>query len=131
MNEACLGNLEGVAYLERYAFELAETLSRDRITAIYSAGGGSSSDAWLTIRSNVLNKPILLMQQVSGAAGAAILAASRTHFQSLEEAARAMTQTSRKIHPAPELAAFHDQQYQRFIALLNEKGYIHPQRNHA
>src|SRR3546814_2434857 len=91
MNEACLGNLEGVAYLERYAFELAETLSRDRITAIYSAGGGSSSDAWLTIRSNVLNKPILLMQQVSGAAGAAILAASRTHFQSLEEAARAMT----------------------------------------
>src|SRR3546814_19995225 len=62
------------------------------------------------------------MQQVSGAAGAASLAASRTHFQSLEEAARAMTQTSRKIHPAPELAAFYDQQYQLFIALLNEKG---------
>ena len=119
-----LANMEGVACLEKYAFELAETLSGEKVHAVYTAGGGSNSDTWLRIRSNVLNKPIYLMKQVSGAAGAAILGASKTHFQSLTQAAKAMTQVSKVIRPLPELAASYEEYYRRFMKVMKEKEYI-------
>lgn len=126
-----VANMEGVAYVERYAFELAETLSGEKVNAVYSAGGGSGSTAWLTIRSNVLNKPVFLMEQVSGAAGAAILAASKTHFTSLSQAAGSMTRISKKLNPSPALAASYEKNYRRFIQIMQEKGYIHNEKNHA
>lgn len=121
---AFVSNMEGVAYIERYAYELAEALSGEKVSAVYSAGGGSNSAAWLTIRSSVLNKPVYVMKQVSGAAGAAILAASRTHFNSLSEAGGSMTQISKEIHPVPELVNAYGQYYRRFVQLLQEQGYI-------
>src|SRR5690606_34775069 len=48
--------MEGVAYIERMAYELIESLSGEKATAIYTAGGGSNSEVWLRIRSCVLNK---------------------------------------------------------------------------
>lgn len=122
--ETFLANLEGVACLERYAFELVEALSGEKVEAIYSAGGGSASDIWLRIRSNLLNKPIFVMEHVSGAMGAAILAASRTHFGSVRAAAKAMTRISREIRPEPALAAAYQSTYRRFIQVMKEKKYI-------
>lgn len=124
-----LANLEGVAYLERYAFELIEKLSGERVRTVYSAGGGSLSDTWLRIRCNVLNRPVFRMQQAGGAFGAAILAASRTWFSSLTEAAGAMTRPAKELLPEPELAGAYDDYYQEFLKVLREKGYI--QEKHA
>jgi sugar (pentulose or hexulose) kinase len=47
--ERFTANMEGVAYLERYAYELIEHLSGEQVNAVYTAGGASNSDAWLTI----------------------------------------------------------------------------------
>jgi sugar (pentulose or hexulose) kinase len=117
-------NMEGVAYIERYAYDMIRKLSGEEIKAVYTAGGASNSEVWLTIRSNVLNLPIYKMRHVTGAAGAAILAASRTHYTSLTEAGRAMTRIEKEIDPQSGMAAEYDKAYKHFLRTLQEKGYI-------
>ena len=122
--ERFAANMEGVAYIERYAYEKIEALSSEGVNAVFTAGGASNSDVWLTIRSNVLNLPIYKMKHVTGAVGAAILAASKTHFTTIMEAAKAMTQIEREIHPQQALATTYNETYRAYIHLLKEKGYI-------
>jgi len=122
--ERFAAGMEGVAYLERYAYELIERLSGEKVKAVYTAGGASNSDTWLTIRSCVLNRPVFKMRQVTGAVGAAILAASRTRFGSVIEAGRAMTQRDKEVYPEKKLAGAYDIHYREFIKILQEKGYI-------
>ncbi|MBO9204143.1 MULTISPECIES: FGGY-family carbohydrate kinase [Niastella] len=116
--------MEGVAYIERYAYEVITQLSGESVTAVFTAGGGSNSDLWLQIRSNVLQLPVYKMKHVTGAVGAAIIAASQTHFMSLTEAARALTQIEKEVYPQPAAVAAYQQNYQQFINILASKGYI-------
>jgi len=122
--ERFLANMEGLAYLERYAYELIERLSGERIRAVYSAGGGSNNDLWLDIRSNVLNIPIRKVKNSNGATGAAIIAASKTHYTSLSAAAKALTHIEKEVFPKRERVERYEEGYQVFITLLREKGYI-------
>ncbi|ACT94346.1 FGGY-family carbohydrate kinase [Dyadobacter fermentans] len=117
-------NMEGVAFVERYAYEMIEKLSREVVKAVYTAGGGSNSDVWLRIRANVLNRPVHKCGNVTGAAGAAIVAAAGSHFGTLSEAARAMTRIESTVYPEPALAEAYRQQYRNFIQTLTEKGFI-------
>ncbi len=117
-------SMEGVAYIERLAYELIEQLSGERPTAVYTAGGGSNSDVWLTIRSNVLNLPIYKCKEASGAVGAAIAAASKTHYTSITEAAARMTVIERTIKPQPELVKAYELNYRRFVDELKKRKYI-------
>jgi D-ribulokinase len=116
--------MEGVAYIERYAYEKIKMLSGEVAGQVFTAGGGSHSDTWLTIRSNVLRLPLQKMKHVSGAAGAAVLAASRTHFNSLVEAAQAMVQPEQIIHPDPALGGAYEKTYHQFVNTLKQRGYI-------
>jgi len=117
-------NMEGVAYLERYAFDLIRQFTGEDILAVYTAGGGSNSDVWLKIRSNVLNLPIYKMKYVSGAVGAAILAASNTYFNTLTEAVEALTTIEKEVRPDAELSAHYHENYLRFVGILADKGFI-------
>jgi sugar (pentulose or hexulose) kinase len=116
--------LEGVAYIERYAYEKIMELSGEKVEQVFAAGGGSHSDTWLLIRSSVLGLPIRKMKNVSGAAGAAIVAASQTHYHSLTAAAQAMTEPEKSIQPQIRLVDAYEKHYHRFINTLKEKGYI-------
>ncbi|WP_025763597.1 FGGY-family carbohydrate kinase [Dyadobacter tibetensis] len=122
--EKFLANMEGVAYLERYAYEMIEELSGEKIKAVFTAGGGSNSEPWLMIRSNVLNLPLYKMKHVSGAVGAAILAASYTYFDSLMVATKALTQVDRVVRPQERIRLSYEENYKNFIQLLHQKGYI-------
>lgn len=122
--EKFTANMEGVAYLERYTLELISQLSGESISAVYTAGGVSNSSIWLTIRSNVLNLPVYKMKYVSGAVGAAILAASNTWFKSLIDAVKVMTVIELEIYPQAELVKKYEENYQEFLSVMVEKGYI-------
>lgn len=122
--QAFAANMEGVAYIERYAFEMIGNLSGEKVKAVFTAGGGSKNDTWLLIRSNVLNLPIYKMKYVTGAVGAAILAASKTYFKSITEAAGALTCIEKEVQPTKDLAAKYEKGYQEFIKILKEKGFI-------
>lgn len=124
IEERFVANMEGVAYLERYAFELIRQFTDEDIKAVYTAGGGSNNDIWLKIRSNVLNLPIFKMKYVSGAVGAAILAASNTYFGSLIEAVGKLTMVEKQVLPEKLLSEQYNKNYHQYIALLTKKGYI-------
>ncbi|MFY0255182.1 FGGY-family carbohydrate kinase [Chitinophaga sp. 30R24] len=117
-------NMEGVAYIERYAYERIKELSGEKIEKICTAGGGSNNDIWLKIRSNILNLPVYKMKHVTGANGAAVVAAASTHFNSLRQAARSMVHAEKIVTPDPWLATVYNDRYQHFINLLKNKGYI-------
>ncbi len=113
--------LEGVAFIERYAYERIASLSDEKPERIFSAGGGSNNDTWLRIRSNVIGLPVCKMKNVSGAAGAAILAASRSFYSSLSETAAAMVAPELEIHPDPGLASAYNKKYQFFLEELRKR----------
>lgn len=117
-------NMEGVAYIERYAYELIEQLSGETVNAVFTAGGASNSGTWLTIRAGVLARPIHKMKHVSGAMGAAILAASTSHFTSVIEAVKHMVSPDKIVEPVAHLVSAYDEGYHQFIAALQRKGYI-------
>lgn len=129
--ERYTANMEGVAYIERFAFELIEKLSGEKVKAVYTAGGGSNSYTWLTIRSNVLGLPVYKMKHVTGAVGAAILAASKTHFSSIIEATNALTQMEAEIYPSQQLSEAYARGYQEFLQKLQEKDYIQTTPHYA
>lgn len=116
--------MEGVAYTERYAYALMEGLSGEKADAVFTAGGASNNELWLKIRSAVLNKPIYKMKHVSGAVGAAIVAASQTRFNSLSSATKAMVQQEKEIMPDKELSEKYETLYHQFIAILKSKNYL-------
>jgi sugar (pentulose or hexulose) kinase len=122
--ERFTANMEGVAYLERYAYEMIEHLFGEKVNAVYTAGGASNSDTWLIIRSNVLKKPIYKMKHVSGAVGAAVLAASKTHFDSVIEAVKQLVVIEKEITPEKELTEKYETNYQKFLSVMQQKGYM-------
>ena len=117
-------NLEGVAFIEKLAYDIIEELSGEQVNAVYSAGGGSNSDVWLKIRASVLNAPIYKCKEASGAFGAAIMAASNTHYHSLIEASEQMTAIEKVVQPDPQLHASYQSQYQDFKNKLKDLNYI-------
>lgn len=122
--EQFTSNMEGVAYLERYAYEMIKELSGEQVKVVYTAGGGSKSDVWLKIRSNILNLPIYKMKHVSGAVGAAILAASKTSFSSLMIATQHLTKSEKVITPDIKLVEAYEPYYKKFVQALKERKYI-------
>lgn len=115
--------MEGVAFVERMAYELIEQLSGERVHAVYTAGGGSNSDTWLRIRTNVLGRPIYQCRDANGAVGAAIGAASKTRFGSVAEAARSMTAIAREVVPEPAMVDRYETGYRNFVTEMKKKGY--------
>jgi sugar (pentulose or hexulose) kinase len=116
--------LEGVAYVERLAYETLESLGATVGDVIRAAGGGARSDVWLQIRADVLNRRLLRPVETGAAMGAAILAASRTHYAGVIPATRAMVQVERSVQPRPALVKRYTERYQCCRAACAERGYL-------
>lgn len=122
--EKFAASMEGVAFLERYAYELLEDLSDEKVAVVYTAGGASNSDVWLQIRSSVLSKKIVKMKYVSGGVGAAILAASKTHFNNIIDAVAQLTVIEKEVIPNVQLSEKYQTYYQEFLNQLLERKFI-------
>ena len=68
--------IEGIAFAERYAFEILESAGAQISGAIYSAGGGSRSVIWSEIRATVMNRPVATVKDSGSDLGAAMIAAA-------------------------------------------------------
>ena len=64
------------------------------------------------------------MKYVSGAVGAAILAASKTNFASVIEAAKALTVIDKEVYPEDRMVDIYEANYQKFINTMKVKGFI-------
>lgn len=115
--------LEGVAYLERMAFDLIEELSGEQVETISTAGGGSAGETWLRIRANVLDRPIRKARNANAATGAAMIAASGAWYAGLIEAVEAMTALETVAEPDGLVGAYRNG-YERFREELARRGYV-------
>ncbi len=117
-------HLEGIAYVERLAYEVIEGLGAPVGETLYVAGGGTHSLAGLQIRADVLNKSLRVPQVPSGAMGAAILAARGRFFPSVGEAAAQMIHYERVVEPRPDYRSAYTQRYARFLDACRARGYL-------
>jgi sugar (pentulose or hexulose) kinase len=115
--------LEGVAYLERMAFDLVEELSGERVEAVSTAGGGSAGETWLRIRANVLDRPVRKVRHAQAASGAAMIAASGSWYAGLIETVDSMVELETVIEPGELVSAYRDG-YGQFRRALEERRYL-------
>lgn len=94
------------AILESQSYELKiniNTLEKAgiKINRFFTVGGGSKSDTWLQIKSNILNKTIYTLKNKEAAClGAAILAGYAAGvYSSLEDGVEKTVRTDKAFHP--------------------------------
>ncbi len=117
--------LEGTAYIERLSYELIGRLSGEPVDHVYTAGGASDSASWLRIRSSVLGVPIRKMKHTTGAAGAAVLAASKTYFSNISEAGNRMLTLEALVEPGSRAERQrYEESYEMFLQELQRRGYL-------
>ncbi len=99
-NDISRAVLEGVAFESNIVIEgLKKTMVK--IKEIKATGGGAKSDFWLQIRSNVINKKIIVPKfKDAGLMGAIILASlGLSIFKSEEEAVENLIEIEKTIYP--------------------------------
>jgi xylulokinase len=106
--------MEGVGYVERLAYQVNERMGMKIGNEIFTSGGGCKSDEWLRIRASILNRSLKVPAVVDAAMGSAMLAASKTFYSSLEEAAENMITFSKTIEPVKERVKRYDELFSAF-----------------
>ncbi|TCC59395.1 carbohydrate kinase [Kribbella pittospori] len=110
--------LQGVAFIERLAFEHLVGLGADPVRSVSLTGGAIRSGYWNQLRADVLGVPVELPAAPDPAYGMAVLAASAGG--SLTETAGRMVRVERVLEPRPQPL---DKLYGEFVAELDWRGY--------
>ncbi|WP_145812778.1 FGGY-family carbohydrate kinase [Kribbella amoyensis] len=111
---------QGVAFVERLAFDHLVRLGAEPLRSVSLTGGAVRSDHWNQLRADVLGVPVELPAAPDPAFGMAVLAASAG--TSVTETAGRMVRVARVIEPRsrPRL----DELYSAFVAELETRGYL-------
>lgn len=120
---AFASGMEGVAFLERLAIERLEKMGLPIGSTIYATGGGSSSDVWMRIRAAVNERSYSVPRHAQCAVGAAVLAAMPC-LGSCSAAIARLVRAGKTYEPHPEWVRAYRDRYPRFVAALNERGYL-------
>jgi sugar (pentulose or hexulose) kinase len=114
------GVLQGVAFIERLAFEHLEKLGAEPVGSVSLTGGAVRSGYWNQLRSDVLGVPVELPATPDPAYGMAVLAASGG--ASVTETARRMVRVEQVLEPRPQ--ALLNDLYGEFVAELTRREYL-------
>ncbi|HEY9801990.1 MAG TPA: FGGY-family carbohydrate kinase [Leptolyngbyaceae cyanobacterium] len=68
------GLLESIARIETQGYELLQKLGADKLTQVYTAGGGAKNPTWTAIRQRNLQVPVISSMNTEAAYGTALLA---------------------------------------------------------
>jgi xylulokinase len=118
------GYLEGVAMVERMAFDTIGQLGAQVAGPVMVTGGGTSSPRWLQIRADMLGREIAIPQVPEAALGAAIVAAGASVHDGLLAACAAMTRIVRTVEPQASRSEQYEGRYRQFLAELAARGYL-------
>ena len=122
--ESYAAHLEGLAYVERLAYEVVQGLGAEVGDTICVAGGAAQSQAGLQIRADVLDKRLQVPEVPLGAMGAAILAARACGHGWVADAARAMVRVKDRVQPREQHRQAYLERYQRFLSACRDRGYL-------
>lgn len=122
--EMYASGMEGVAFLEKLAYEVVEKLGMIVGEKVFITGGGSRSRTWNRIRASTLERTLAQPEVTETAMGAAILAAAGSWYTSLQEAAEQMVHSAEEIEPESKWQSAYGEQYQKFKQELSQRGYL-------
>jgi len=110
--------LEAIAYMLRRNLELIAGAGVHPVE-VRSTGGGALSPLWRQIKSDVLNLPVVSLEESNTALlGNAMLAALAVGaFDSLEQAAGSMVRVADRLEPQPVNVPVYERAYQRYCQL--------------
>lgn len=75
------GLLESMSRIEGLGYQKLQDLGADRLTKVYTAGGGAKNAVWSKIRQRYLKVPVLVAANTEAAYGSALLAAKSNFKQ--------------------------------------------------
>ncbi len=122
--EAYRAALEGVALVERLAYDHLAALGAAPEGSIATAGGGSRSRVWNRIRATALCRPLVVPETPTSAFGAALLAAAGTAHADLAAAAAAMVRNREEVEPDRREEGALRESYGRLGDELRARGWI-------
>ena len=117
------GCLQGVAFVERLAYDVIDGVTGTSGGEVFSTGGGSRSDVWMQCRADVTNREINRPECPESALGTAVLAAAGTLYGTLEDATQQMVRVERRFLPRSAFADRYDQLYGQFREELQRRGF--------
>lgn len=117
--------LEGAAMHERLAYEMLTEIGAVIGDRIYSTGGGSKSNVWLSMRASMLNRQLVRLATSETAMGAALLAATGAWYMNLVDASRAMVHPDIVVDPKPEWVRPYHEMFAIYVDQLRLRGYWH------
>jgi xylulokinase len=114
------GLMESVAFMLRKNLALIEGLGV-AVSEVRSLGGAARSPLWLQIKADVLQKPIVTLEnEETSLLGAALIAAAAAgEFNSLEEGVARMVRKRATILPQAENRRVYDRAYQEYLDLYD------------
>ena len=126
--ELAFSVMEGVAHAVAQLLALAERFSGTEVRELVVSGGGARSALWNQIRADVTGRPVQSVREIeTGALGAAMLAAvGYGAFESMEEAAAAMTRLGERFEPRAEMQALYARRHAVYDSLYQETKELRP-----
>ena len=114
--------LQGTAFVERWAYEVIESLGGDVSGTVFSSGGGSRSDLWMQLRADIMGREVARSANPDSAFGSAVLAASCSLFANLRDAVAAMVREEKRFAPRDAFHRRYSILYQRFREMCAGEG---------
>ena len=78
------GLLEGMSRIEKLGYQKLQELGAERLTHVYTAGGGAKNAAWYKIRQRHLQIPVSKASNTQAAYGTALLAAGQSYTPNVD-----------------------------------------------
>lgn len=116
------GAMQGVAFVERLAYDVLRGLGADTSGPVTLSGGPTRNGVWNQLRADTLGRPVRLPGSVEAAVGAALLAAAPPGR--LATTAARMVRTRQVLQPDPAAGARLTEAYLGFVARLLELGWL-------
>jgi len=122
--ERYAAHLEGIACVERLAYDTVSALGAEVGDAVYTTGGGTRGRSFTQIRADLTGRAMRLAAVPEAALGAAILAASAATGQSVTAMTEAMVHIVAEVPPRAEQRVAYEAVYERFVSACRERGYL-------
>ena len=110
--------MEGVTYEIMTNIEHLEGFGINP-TELYATGGGASSEKWLQIKADILNRPVTALDaKEAGACGTCMLAGKAAGiFESLNDAKKLFVKAKKTFVPNPENVKLYKEKYKKYVKL--------------
>lgn len=123
--ESYAAQLQAVAFVERWGYDVLESCGSEARDAVYSTGGAAKSSVLSQLRANILNRRIVRCRYPTSVFGAAVLAAMGVWYGGNSvEAIRSMTNQAQVFEPQTDPRDLYGETYFRFREACQLRGYL-------